>query len=563
MKLTDSYGRSMLASPTSVFSGQARHRVVLNERGIEEERTFIFEPSLPQPRCEAQEAYEAGRAFQRNMDVAPSDSTSDEDDTREVRETRAMVGQRLPATSVSPAESSSDTVGVPDTSPRLELSRRKTTRRSTAPKQQIKPYTLQATREDLPHADAPRWYKTTQRQCGWNARARPRTGEVKPETAEPCDVARRSPPRSPTDSNCQRCEAKAPRVGRSPARRAPSDRTAMRFALPPFDVMSSPAPPVPAMASTPLQRRARSPPSHTGCGAECQVCTGVQHSIARFECLAMEDAESRQDPECASPMGAGESSSDDEDAALRERVRRDPEFVASVPRFRERLILRDGPRDSTVEGATVAKPDVSAPTVADLYRGTTHRDRENLYISVVGGLSFDISREKFRLMIHRVLAPRVGLTLSEETVASIFSCFDLNGGGTVSYFEYLTALCSQLLSPAQRDFLYGLFRQLRTRAEDAERARIREVEGKEPPEESALLKELHRADITHERLRRSVFELLRKSPLFPHPEVKELVEEIDSCFGDLAPSDVLSETNFCLLLFCDDDVMDAVGTQLL
>ncbi|CUG91625.1 calcium-binding protein, putative [Bodo saltans] len=100
------------------------------------------------------------------------------------------------------------------------------------------------------------------------------------------------------------------------------------------------------------------------------------------------------------------------------------------------------------------------PTVAQLYHGTSHEDREALYVSTCGGLSFDINKERFVHLMQKVLAPRIHVRLSDDQAAAMFVAFDVDGNGAVSYFEYLAVLTIQLLSADQRKFLDDLFTAL-------------------------------------------------------------------------------------------------------
>lgn len=100
------------------------------------------------------------------------------------------------------------------------------------------------------------------------------------------------------------------------------------------------------------------------------------------------------------------------------------------------------------------------PTVAQLYHGTSHEDREALYVSTCGGLSFDISKERFTHLVQKVLAPRIHVRLSDDQAAAMFQAFDVDGNGSISYLEYLAVLTLQLLSPEQRAFLDDLFNAL-------------------------------------------------------------------------------------------------------
>lgn len=277
----------------------------------------------------------------------------------------------------------------------------------------------------------------------------------------------------------------------------------------------------------------------------------------------------------------------------------------------------------------------AAPTIAQLYAGTTHRDRENLYISVVSGLSLDLTREKFRTMVLRVLAPRAGVAVSDEQVLNLFGQFDINNGGTVSYFEYLAALRVHLTTPNQQRFCRNLHARLCVAAAAARLKKTSRaptpagrsrpptskgglpprmqgrvgavvslppdadpgVEGLEAPERlpyfhsappvplarapaagsaagdssskapagqqqqpspNAADASLSREDITPRAVETAVFDLLNKSLLFPHPAEAQLAARIQACFDDLSPTDRVDEPKFSLLLFCDDDVVDAM-----
>ena len=160
----------------------------------------------------------------------------------------------------------------------------------------------------------------------------------------------------------------------------------------------------------------------------------------------------------------------------------------------------------------VTPGDVSAPTVAELFHNMTHRDREDLFISAAGGFSFDLTKEKFRSMVNRVLAPRLyasaalalatggshitqmgdvvgggtpngeGLSVSvtattapaaahaggtagrhhvsDDHMVVLLNAFDVNRGGTINYLEYLTVLCNAILTPRQLCFLDAIFDRL-------------------------------------------------------------------------------------------------------
>ena len=97
------------------------------------------------------------------------------------------------------------------------------------------------------------------------------------------------------------------------------------------------------------------------------------------------------------------------------------------------------------------------PTIAQLYSGMTHQDREDLYMSACGGLSFDINREKFQKMVAKVLAPRIGVKVTDEQIQNMFVFFDVDGNGSISYFEYVTSLASKLLTTEQKVFIEDMF----------------------------------------------------------------------------------------------------------
>jgi hypothetical protein len=320
-------------------------------------------------------------------------------------------------------------------------------------------------------------------------------------------------------------------------------------------------------------------------------------------------------------MGAASSDDDEDDklvnapdAAARAAARREPEVNALLSPLRERFrraqkaseqaALAEEAQGGRKEATRVTLPSV---TVADLYRGTTHRDRENLYISVMGGLSFDLTRDKFRTMIVRVLAPRLGVAVTDEQVLNLFSQFDINTGGTVSFFEYLTALCEHIMSPAQRAFADGLYTRLRAAASTASReasirskkgalagpkaeAHRRPTAGPVDPGEVSVVAErlpyfvtglrgsgaeapmvseeegtapgLSSADMELSRVQKATFDLLNKSLLFPHPDEEALALLIHACFADLSPVDRVEQPKFVLLLFCDDAVMAALARHV-
>jgi hypothetical protein len=240
----------------------------------------------------------------------------------------------------------------------------------------------------------------------------------------------------------------------------------------------------------------------------------------------------------------------------------------------------------------------------DLYRGTTHRDREDLYISVVGGLSFDISREKFRTIVMRTLAPRLGITVTDEHCMMLFTSCDVARAGAIPYYDFLVAQCDMLVSQPCARFVVDLFRllcyyrrrhdaksqiatELRALAVEARRSLGHglsvgagfgaELEESAPPSPSnaaaatgvakvqnALKPRLtlRAVDLARPGVRRGVFELLNCSTLFPHPTVEAFCDSVAACFADVGPSDAVELVKFRLLLFCDDDVARALAAHV-
>jgi hypothetical protein len=367
----------------------------------------------------------------------------------------------------------------------------------------------------------------------------------------------------------------------------------------------------------------------------CALCDVTRGDIATFECLAMESAQARlgEGSALAKPMAVESDDDDDDDngvnahdAGARAAARRQAEYDAMLRPLRarwrhaERAAVQaqygalpqpdapqlgsDAPHLRSLGERARGTPNAGVPpfgkqaahvTVADLFSGTSHRDRENLYISVVGGLSLDLTREKFRTMVVRVLAPRLGVQLSDEQVLHLFSHFDINNGGTVSFFEYLTALCERMLTAKQRRFFSDLYLRLRAAATTtavrlARRQQLLDTaasvraapsaahdtvdHGKSDgapvnpdrlpyfvsrkPDGAPQLgsdKGVSLADMSLARMEQSVFDLLNKSLMFPHPAEAQLAAVIHACFTDLSPADRIEEPKFVLLLFCDDDVM--------
>lgn len=333
-----------------------------------------------------------------------------------------------------------------------------------------------------------------------------------------------------------------------------------------------------------------------GDGSECPQCQHVKTEITHFENTTLRelsdyDESSDEDNVPVSPSKSMmlqssmfKSMMSDESTSI--LLAEPPSSIEKQDAASNERAL--GSHNATGGAGTVTTNDT--PSIAQLYRDTSHRDREDLYISCVGGLSFDLSRDKFRMMVNRVLAPRLNVVVTEDHIYSLFGLFDINGGGTVSYFEYITVLGNSLLSSQQTSFLEKLFqrlcelraaqtahlshtvamahaaqsskeisqgkrnvrpasRGLRAKAMEVTRARVNAL---------SPTMELRKEDVAFERLKRTAFDLLNKSLLFPHPEEEELCEVMFSCFEDLSSSDAMTLPKFKLLLFCDDEVMSAL-----
>jgi hypothetical protein len=450
----------------------------------------------------------------------------------------------------------------------------------------------------------------------------------------------------------------------------------MRLARAPTDLLSQPPQPLPvSLHMLGKLRHAQAvelAPPRCALSADamgrCAHCDTLRAELAAFECLAADTAEAVDGPTSplARPMGSGDSDDEDEpDETARAAARRDPEFHAMMAPLRGRwraaerlaaqaqfgalpptpggsdpvLSPKNGGMTSTSNpdvlagnGAGTGKPGQQlggsmigtagrpsnklvsgVVSVRELFADTTHRDRENLYISVVGGLTLDLTRDRFKIMALRVLGPRIGIALTDDQVAYLFGQFDLNNGGTVSYFEYVECLCNAMLSPKQKNFFQALYTRLRTAAVTAasqaagkrrpsalprrvsspqpqrllsassQRSRVgrrrdsADVEAhgdrlpyfprkdsvlsgtlpvgapREQPEDVA--NGLGRADMGAELVQKATFDLLNKSLLFPHPAEAQLAGVIHACFSDLGATDRIDEEKFALLLFCDDAVM--------
>lgn len=262
------------------------------------------------------------------------------------------------------------------------------------------------------------------------------------------------------------------------------------------------------------------------------------------------------------------------------------------------------------------------PTIAQLYHGTTHEDREALYVATVGGLSFDISKERFAHMVQKVLAPRIHVRVSDDQVTAMFIHFDADGNGTVSYLEYLSTLTMQLLTTDQRKFLDAVFDQLYrmpnyaagadakaasralqqhqellqfeggntstqetsevhsmqtslTRRKSSVHQLLRRKSSMRGGGEDALgnsilsstpMKKkpdrpqiyLNKNHITVDRVKRIVYDQKQHNPWFPHPHDDEFAEAVCDNFKGLHDDDRVNLPKFRMFIFCDDRSMVAL-----
>jgi hypothetical protein len=221
---------------------------------------------------------------------------------------------------------------------------------------------------------------------------------------------------------------------------------AMHFALPSSVVL-----PLPAPVHPPSQLPPRSP---------AKLLPTCAHRAAAAAAASRGDGDGSTTgcPECRAVLDALEAF-DSVRESKEERL-----YQHQLDLWREQQLREEDaktvPADMmrTKSGRLVRKLVIldEGPTVAQLYHGTSHEDREALYVATCGGLSFDINKERFIHLMQKVLAPRIHVRLSDDQAAAMFLAFDVDGNGAVSYFEYLAVLTVQLLSAEQRKFLDDL-----------------------------------------------------------------------------------------------------------
>ena len=445
-----------------------------------------------------------------------------------------------------------------------------------------------------------------------------------------------SPGRSTTPGGGKK-KALPPRTPASIVDSSTRTGSAMRFALPPMHDRRLPTPDAYCGPSK-LKHRGNA----KKCNPEnCDACGEVAHALTEFEETERKKEEekrqraeeAKQKAEELAMAGIANQNSDPNspisDAAALKVVKAVDKLRTNAQRERQRAVRHDG------------------VTIAQLYQDMTHRDREDVYISVVGGLSFDLTREKFSLLMQHVLAPRIGVFLSDEQIHTMFSIFDINHGGTISYFEYLASLCHTLLTEEQTGFLQGIFnmliqdrnqqvqqRELHRRntaglRELAQAAQFRNTEGSSrsgasspspsvggltrkqsmlrrgtmgadlnasmsgnygdddydlaspprgakpapvkknvasggiPPNQPMIgrdgkIQTLNKRQFTFEKVRRVVFGYRGHSLSFPHPMEDRFSHLLSECFDDLRDADEVDAQKFKLLVFCDDQIMEAV-----
>jgi len=107
-----------------------------------------------------------------------------------------------------------------------------------------------------------------------------------------------------------------------------------------------------------------------------------------------------------------------------------------------------------------------APTVQRMFQGMSFHDIKKSFVIVAGGKDGEIGVEQFHSLLVYVLGGGVD-EITAEHVNTLFTYFDADGGGTVNYVEFMTAVAEGHLTPSDRSVLSGLFIELGIQHGDA------------------------------------------------------------------------------------------------